>query len=56
MKQREKQYKLDRDLITKFVSKGKILDVGCNGGFFLSYFEKNFVISEPSVGKCTRLC
>jgi len=42
MKQRSEQYILDRDLITKFVSKGRILDVGCNGGFFLSYFGNNF--------------
>lgn len=42
MKQRKQQYYIDRDLIQKFISKGKILDVGCNGGFFLDTFSKKF--------------
>jgi SAM-dependent methyltransferase len=35
MEQRSEQYVLDAKLIWKFLSKGTILDVGCNGGFFL---------------------
>lgn len=54
MQQRKKQYIIDRDLIQKFVSKGKVLDVGCNGGFFLNTFNKKFTkygteVDEQSV-------
>ncbi len=42
MQQRKKQYLLDRNLIQKFISKGKVLDIGCNGGFFLDTFSKKF--------------
>lgn len=35
MELRSKQYILDAGLIKKFVKHGTILDVGCNGGFFL---------------------
>ena len=34
MLQRKKQYIIDRDLIQKFLKKGNVLDIGCNGGFF----------------------
>ena len=33
---------LKRDLIQKFVKKGRILDIGCNGGFFLSTFSNKY--------------
>ena len=36
MSLRAKQYKLDSIPIRDFLSDGKILDVGCNGGFFLN--------------------
>ena len=42
MEQRNLQYKLDYNLINKFIAKGKILDVGCNGGFFLNFFDNDF--------------
>lgn len=42
MKLRNIQYFNDRDFIMKYIKKGKILDVGCGGGFFLSKFSKNF--------------
>ncbi len=39
-KQRKQVYKIDRDWILKFVNKGKVLDVGCSEGQFLSHFDK----------------
>jgi len=39
--QRKMTYKIDRDWISKFITHGKILDVGCSGGQFLNYFNKN---------------
>lgn len=39
-KQREAMYLIDRDWISLFVKGGKVLDVGCSGGFFLSTFPK----------------
>jgi len=36
MKLRNEQYIIDATLIKKFLSNGKVLDVGCNGGFFLN--------------------
>lgn len=52
--QRQRQYELDRDLIQTHISQGKVLDVGCSGGFFLnvlsSKFEKHGVeIDEEAV-------
>jgi len=35
MEQRSEQYILDAEIIKKFITRGDILDVGCNGGFFL---------------------
>lgn len=32
-------YEIDRDWITKFINHGKILDIGCSGGQFLSVFD-----------------
>lgn len=42
MKQRAVQYKLDAKFLEDYIKRGKLLDVGCNGGFFLSAFNKNF--------------
>lgn len=42
MKQRAEQYKLDVSFLERYVQKGKMLDVGCNGGFFLSAFSEKF--------------
>jgi SAM-dependent methyltransferase len=32
-------YILDRDWVQNFINKGKVLDVGCSGGFFLEKFS-----------------
>lgn len=42
MKQRAVQYKLDVKFLEHYIQKGKMLDVGCNGGFFLSAFSNKF--------------
>lgn len=42
MKQRSIQYVQDANLIKSFIKKGKILDVGCNGGFFLDEMGSQF--------------
>ncbi len=42
MKLRNIQYYNDRDFILKYLTKGKILDVGCGGGYFLSKFSNKF--------------
>lgn len=39
MAQRDKTYLIDRDWVSLFVQGGKVLDVGCSGGFFLSKFD-----------------
>ncbi len=36
---RKIMYKIDHDWITKFINHGKMLDVGCAGGQFLSAFD-----------------
>ena len=36
------QYFHDRDFITQYLKKGRILDVGCGGGFFLSKFSSKY--------------
>ncbi|NQV00052.1 MAG: class I SAM-dependent methyltransferase [Parcubacteria group bacterium] len=38
---RELMYQLEFDLINSHCKKGKVLDVGCSGGYFLNHFEKN---------------
>jgi len=37
--QRKKTYLIDRDWISNFIDSGKVLDVGCSGGQFLSTFD-----------------
>ena len=36
---RKIMYKIDHDWVTKFINHGKMLDVGCSGGQFLSIFD-----------------
>ena len=36
---RKIMYKIDHDWVTKFINHGKMLDVGCSGGQFLSVFD-----------------
>ncbi|MFC1496773.1 class I SAM-dependent methyltransferase, partial [Candidatus Margulisiibacteriota bacterium] len=40
--QRAIQYEIDRDFIETFISSGKVLDVGCSGGFFLDVLSERF--------------
>ena len=42
MKDREIQYVQDKEFLQRFVSSGKVLDVGCNGGFFLAALDDEF--------------
>ena len=39
---RKLQYQLDNQMIEKHIKKGKVLDVGCGGGFFLSALSEDF--------------
>tara|TARA_X000000950_G_scaffold289373_1_gene412512 strand:+ start:3211 stop:4095 length:885 start_codon:yes stop_codon:yes gene_type:complete len=39
---RKFQYEIDKNFIERYISTGKILDVGCNGGFFLNALSDNF--------------
>jgi len=41
-KQRKIQYQIDKNFIESFISSGKVLDVGCSGGFFLNVLSKKF--------------
>lgn len=36
---RHAMYLLDAEFVTKYISSGKVLDVGCGGGFFLDVFD-----------------
>ena len=36
------QYILDLEVLKRFISSGKLLDVGCNGGFFLAELGDEF--------------
>jgi SAM-dependent methyltransferase len=40
--QRSVQYKIDADFLKTYLSSGKILDVGCSGGFFLNEIGNQF--------------
>ena len=42
MQQRELQYKIDANFLERFIDSGNLLDVGCNGGFFLSALSNSF--------------
>jgi 2-polyprenyl-3-methyl-5-hydroxy-6-metoxy-1,4-benzoquinol methylase len=42
MKQREIQYEIDAAFIERYIKSGKVLDVGCSGGFFLSSLDNKF--------------
>lgn len=42
MEQRAIQYQDDRRFLEHFVKAGKLLDVGCNGGFFLAALSSGF--------------
>lgn len=42
MQLRESQYQIDKGFIENFISSGKVLDIGCNGGFFLDVLSKRF--------------
>lgn len=39
---RKIQYEIDRDYIQQYIQKGKVLDVGCSGGFFLATLSDRF--------------
>lgn len=40
--ERDLQYLIDRDFIQQFIHQGRMLDVGCSGGFFLNTFDARF--------------
>lgn len=40
--QRKIQYRLDKRFIENFISSGRVLDIGCSGGFFLNVLSKKF--------------
>ncbi len=40
-RKREKMYEIDRDFLLEIVEGGKVLDVGCGGGFFLNKFDSS---------------
>jgi len=42
MVQRQEQYKLDVSFVQRYKFGGRMLDVGCNGGFYLDCFSDDF--------------
>lgn len=49
--QRDETYLIDKNWVTNYIKKGKILDIGCSGGFFLSKFsEENFNREGVEIG------
>lgn len=57
-KQRKIQYGIDKDFIEAFITKGKVLDVGCSGGFFLDVlgpdFKKHGIEVDPAAVEYAR--
>lgn len=41
-KQRQIQYQIDKNFLETYISSGKVLDVGCSGGFFLNTLSDKF--------------
>ncbi len=41
-RQRQIQYQIDRDFLQMYISQGRVLDVGCSGGFFLNALNDAF--------------
>lgn len=58
MNQRAIQYEDDREVLQRFVQGGRVLDVGCNGGFFLAClsdgFEKHGIEIDPAAVEYAR--
>ena len=49
--QRDEMYLIDKNWVTNYIKKGKILDIGCSGGFFLSKFlNKDFELDGVEIG------
>ena len=45
-------YLIDKNWVTNYIKKGKILDIGCSGGFFLSKFLNNdFELEGVEIGE-----
>jgi len=42
MELRDRQYQLDASLLRRFVKTGKLLDVGCGGGYFLNALSDSY--------------
>ena len=42
MKQRSFQYKMDVNILKRFAENGKLLDIGCSGGYFLKEIPDTF--------------
>ena len=40
--QRQIQYQIDKKFIESFLDKGRVLDIGCSGGFFLGVLSSTF--------------
>ena len=51
---RERMYEIDRDFLLEVIGEGKVLDVGCGGGFFLNKFDsKKWIKSGLEIDKDT---
>jgi len=50
--QRDEMYLIDKNWVTNYIKNGRILDIGCSGGFFLSKFLNNdFELEGIEIGK-----